>query len=307
MTTGSIWHLIGVTAAILLLTEGGLRWGLGLGDPPLARLDPVTEYELVGPALYNRWGNEISINADGMRAPEFDPTPVPNERRMLLIGDSVIYGGHFIDQSETISAHATQYLETDPFLTGCLVRVLPVAVSSWGPVNQASFLNRTGIFAADVAGIVVSSHDLYDVPEGAATILPYRTSAPTSALGDAILIVLERLFPKVSDIPVGSIEERASATLNALDDMVIQLRGDGLDVVIFYHPTIPERLGEMAKEGVIFQEWAAEKPVSFVNLNEVTILPTDYRDDIHPNALGTIKLAEIIATTFVDRIPRCKA
>lgn len=291
--------------AVCLVTEGVLRWSVGLGDPPLARLDPVTEYELVGPAVYSRWGNKIAINSDGMRAPGIASHPSLNDRRILLIGDSVVYGGHFIDQSETIATHMTRQLAEAPHLSGCAPNVLPVAVSSWGPVNQAAFLKRSGVFQADAAGIVVSAHDLVDVPQGASHILPYRTKTPFSAIGDAAQAVLERLLPNAIGAPAKSYEERARASLAALDDMAAQLGAHGIETTLFYHPTMTERAGALRQEVQVFQTWAAQNSVRFINLGQTSIGPSDYRDNIHPTARGAATLAAALAQSVVDMVPPC--
>lgn len=282
--------LVALLLAIAML-EAVLRFGVGLGDPPLARLDPETEYEHVGPAEYRRWGNRVSINAVGMRMPPIDVIPRGNALRILLVGDSVVYGNHFLDQSETISARMTMALREMPHLEGCDPVVLPAAVSSWGPVNQAAFLAREGTFGADSVGIIVSAHDLYDVPRHGTSIVPYRTSAPVGAIGDAVEAVLERVFPKTVTSPPQPAEIRADQTLAALADMVTQFQRHGVSPILFYHPTILERENALRPEAAIFETWARSNSVRFVNLESVPVRQDDYRDDIHPNADGAKKLS----------------
>jgi len=291
---------------LLALTESVLRWGIGMGDPPLVRLDPATEYELIGPANYTRWGNRIEINEHGMRGPEIANVRSPAERRVLLIGDSVIYGGHFIDQTDTIAAHTRQYLREQPRLSECEeVTVLPLAASSWGPVNQAAFLARIGGFDAQTAGLVVSAHDLYDTPQAAAEMLPYRTSAPLLALTDAAQAVIERLRPPDLPEPKLSHEQSVAATLEALTQMVTQLRAAAVSPTLIYHPTISERSGPPRPERMAFQDWALAHKVPFLDLGVLSIGQDDYRDNIHPNAIGTSILAEQLAKTLGSGLSGC--
>jgi hypothetical protein len=291
--------------AAFLLVEAVLRWGVGMGHPPLVRLNPTTEYELIGPAAYHRWGNEISVNAQGMRAPAFEPDPGPNARRILLIGDSVVYGGHFLDQSETIASQvAAQLSELDQF-DECEILVLPVAASSWGPVNQAGFLERDGTFGAQSAGIVVSGHDLYDTPEGGATILPYRTKAPFGATHDAFVAVLERVFPKQPHEPEMSLKTSAVESLAALSRIVQQLKIAGIAPTLYYHPTITERTGTLRDEARRFKEWAALNGVRVVDLSVLPITPDAYQDDIHPNVRGAEKLARFFVDDLSNSIEPC--
>eukprot|EP00172_Hildenbrandia_rubra_P004288 Plantae.Rhodophyta-Hildenbrandia_rubra.ctg83765.p2 GENE.Plantae.Rhodophyta-Hildenbrandia_rubra.ctg83765~~Plantae.Rhodophyta-Hildenbrandia_rubra.ctg83765.p2 ORF type:complete len:119 (-),score=6.39 Plantae.Rhodophyta-Hildenbrandia_rubra.ctg83765:4-360(-) len=109
-------------AVLVIAAEGVLRWGVGLGDPPLARLDPVTEYELVPYATYQRWGNTISINAHGMRTDAHPDLPEEGAQHLLLIGDSVVYGGHFLQQYEIISAHLQNLLAERSRFARCTLR-----------------------------------------------------------------------------------------------------------------------------------------------------------------------------------------
>lgn len=294
-----------VLTGLLIVAEGVLRWGVGLGNPPLVRLDPATEYELIGPAEYHRWGNGILINAVGMRAPEIIAEPGTGTRRVLIIGDSVIYGGHFIDQSETVAAFATAQLTGDARLTGCERIALPIAASSWGPVNQAAFLDRSGTFGAQAAGIVVSAHDLYDTPQGGAEMLPYRTSAPLTAVQDAVTIVLERLFPMAAKPPVLTPDASAAQTRAALSRMTTQLRAAGVEPILFYHPTISERQTGLRPEAAQFEEWATRTGLRFVNMGRADIASNAYRDDIHPNAVGAAKLANIIVDAVAPDLAEC--
>ena len=142
---GGRWWLGLGALALLVLAELGLRFGVGLGNPPLVTRDPNVEYRLVPSASYSRFGNRVEINSHGMRGPEHPAVAETSERRVLLIGDSVIYGNHFLDQSETIALQMIDRLRATPRLSGCTLRVMPAAASSWGPVNQAAYLADLGV------------------------------------------------------------------------------------------------------------------------------------------------------------------
>ena len=214
-----------------------LRFGLGLGDPPLARLDPETEYELVPSASYRRAGNRIAINAYGMRGREPALPRPAAERRVLLIGDSVVYGAG-LDQDETLAAALERRLAA---ATGCAALALPLAASSWGPVNQRAALAKTGALGAEAAALVLSAHDLYDTPLPEADILPYRLARPWGALGDAAEIVAERLRQPRLHRSQSPPEARAAVSLAALDAIADQLAAAGIAPVVAYHPTRSER------------------------------------------------------------------
>lgn len=293
---------LGVLTVAGAAAEAVLRLGVGLGDPPLARLDPDTEYELVPSASYRRWGNSIEINAYGMRARDPSASRPDDEHRVLIIGDSVVYGTNFLDQSETMAAALQgRLLET----TGCDVLALPLAASSWGPVNQRAFLEKTGTLGAEAAIIVVSAHDLYDVPLPDPDILPYRLAKPWGAIGDAIEIVGERW--RAADLyqNMDPPDVRAERSLQALERMVGRLEDDGIAPVLAYHPTKSERQAGAAAERDRFRLWAEERGLRFIDLND-TIEATDgYRDDIHPDSVGVARMADVFADTLRPDLPAC--
>lgn len=294
------------SAALFIAIECVLRWGIGFGDPPLARLDPSIEYELVPSATYRRWGNTIAINSYGMRAPEHPTLPSKRDRHLLLIGDSVIYGGHFLEQSETISAQLGQLLRIDPRLVGCTIRVLPMAVSSWGPVNQAAFLQKNGTFGASAAGIVVSAHDLYDVPDPTTDILPYRTAPSWTAIGDAYQAVMERYSQASNGAPdIQPLSVRAQLSLAALDDVANILRAEDVRLVLIYHPMITERRGQTRAAHAQFLEWSEGRGIPFLDLGKVQMAENDYRDVIHPTATGAHRIAQTIAPVIGENISPC--
>lgn len=283
------WLLIPLS--LIAATELALRFGVGLGDPPIALLTQDTEYELKGPATYHRWHNRIAINAQGLRTAELAPQKPDGQHRMLLIGDSVIYGGHFLDQSETIAAQMAKTLAS----ANCAPRVLPAAVSSWGPENQAAFLKKRGTFGADWAAIIVSAHDLYDVMQDDPDILPYRTKPSRTALGDAVQAARERLLRTAPAPPRFTPQERRAISLDALTRMTKQLRAAGAKVFLVYHPTTTERTTSARPERQAFQNWARDQGVAFADLGDAPIPLDGYRDTIHPNPLGAEKIAAELA------------
>ena len=302
--------LIGLgTVAIL---ELGLRFGVGLGDPPLVTTHPDIEYTLVPSATYTRFGNRIDVNAFGMRSPAHTGDALPQERRILLIGDSVIYGNHFLDQSETIATQMTQRLKALPELAECQPLTMAAAASSWGPVNQAAFVAQTGTLAADVAILVVSAHDLYDTPNETSdtrSLIPYRLRPSFGALDDALQIAYERLRRRLVSHPADAPAAlRQARTLEALERLHQHLRQDGVPFLLVYHPIIPERKTGMRAAHTIFESWARAAEVPFVTLTQPDLAaPGMYRDHIHPAAPGAAAIAGHLVAQSMDYLRPCDA
>lgn len=291
----------GLTFAALAGAEATLLWGYGFGDPPLARMDPEVEYVLAPSASYSRFGNRIEIDRYGMRSRDHEPVPGPQERRVLLIGDSLIYGDHHLDQSETVAARLEAALAADPRMAGCAPLAMAAAASSWGPANEAAFLRRLGTQGAEAAAILISAHDLYDTPLFLSSTAHYRTEPSISAITDFAAAFLSRYRSWPEDPQPRAI--RAEITLAALDDMADRLAAAGLAPSIGYMPTATEPPGAPARE--IFADWAAARGLEFIDLRETMAAPGAYRDWIHPSAAGASAVAAAFASRMLPALRPC--
>jgi hypothetical protein len=272
-----------VAVAIVVVAEAGLRLA-GLGDPPIAVLDDAIEYYPRPAATFHRFGNEISINRHGMRSPDFEKGG-PAAPGWLLLGDSVVYGNHFLDQRETLAA----VLGREGVPTAAL------AASSWGPGNLLAYWRRFGPFSGEVAVIVQSAHDRADVPFTSTDIIPYRTRTSWCALDDALQMLVERSRRAMSgddDAPVSlTYEERLAASERALRELVAELKEHIDRVVLVYHPTWSELRGDVQGERDHFRALAASLGIESTSAFEPGALTDDelerlFKDDIHPSAEG---------------------
>lgn len=172
------------------------RFVVGLGDPPLYQADGAMEYLLQPSKTYHRFHNRFSVNRYAMRADDFPPHKASeNELRVLVVGDSIVYGGVRIDQADI----DTEILKRD--LQRHLGRPVVVgngSAKSWGPPNELAYLKRFGTLDADVVILELSSHDYGDAP----TFIPvvaispdYPGQKPLLALGDLFeTYLIPRLF-----------------------------------------------------------------------------------------------------------------
>ncbi|MEY8829682.1 hypothetical protein AB9K34_14940 [Sedimentitalea sp. XS_ASV28] len=282
-------------ALFLIAAEIALR-RIGLGDPPIAVRDAELEYRLVPNARYERWGNRIDINRHGFRAPDHSTGVPDGETRLLLIGDSVVYGNHFLDQEETIALRLSAALS----LPDCTVRVIPMAVSSWGPVNQAAALARHGTFGATEIAIVLSAHDLVDTPTYNGALIPYRLSKPKGAIGDAVEAILERRFPAAPKETAEPFETRAKASLNALNSIRERALAENANLTVIYHPTTDERISGMSDQGRRLVDWARQQGIGVLDLGATPDIT--YRDNIHPDAAGAAGIANALADEYRSKL-----
>ena len=206
----------------------------------------------------------------------------------------MIYGNHLLDQSETIAAQMQAHLQAQT----CHADVLALAVSSWGPVNQAGALAQSGTFGATSAVLVVSGHDLYDVPGPEATLVPYRLTSPYGAIHDALVAVYERHLRAPPPADTRPLSERAAASYAALESIAARFAAQNIPFHLLYHPSTQERAGQAHPGRDGFASWAAAHGIPLQDLGALTepeLAQTGYRDAIHPNATGAAALARAIA------------
>lgn len=167
--------------------------GLGLGNPPLSILDQRYEYQFKPNQTVFRFGNRIFINNWGMRSEPMTERIRPGVRRILVFGDSVIFGGQQVDQSRiAISLFHDRLLKSS-----YLAEVGNVSAGSWGPGNWKEWAAVHGFMSATDVILVISSHDALDNP----TFEPLNPNThpsrpPASAIGELVDRYLnpERIF-----------------------------------------------------------------------------------------------------------------
>ena len=135
---------------LVFVAEGICRFVLGMCDAPLYQEDPDYEYILQPNQNRFRFFCHLRTNSYCQRSEEPDST----KKRVLGLGDSVIYGGTWMDQDS---------LATTLFSNETGIQMLNISCGSWGPDNCAAYLKKHGTFGASAMLLVCSSHDAYDV------------------------------------------------------------------------------------------------------------------------------------------------
>lgn len=147
--------LIGLAVVI---SEGALRLR-GFGAPVLYVADSQMGFYPAPNQIVDRYGGRIEINAFGMRAPQYAPQKRAGSFRILMIGDSTLFGGSYVDQPELYSRRLEQQLRR--MTGGRTVEVLPIGVNGWGPFHELGYIQRFGTFDADLAIITLPIGDIY--------------------------------------------------------------------------------------------------------------------------------------------------
>jgi hypothetical protein len=233
------------------------------------------EYMLQPGKTYQRFHNRFSVNRYGMRSDDFPATKSrPDELRVLVVGDSIIYGGVRIDQSEI----DTEILKRDlQQKLGRPVVVGNASAKSWGPPNELAYLERYGTLDADVVILELSSHDYADAP----TFVPvvgisaaYPDKKPLLALWDLIETYVLPGISHFGRTPEGvdktMINEAQSphdiAWCRAAERDFFRLaRAGKAKVALVQHLSLPELSGEYQVGYYANQAVAKEEHVPYVD------------------------------------------
>ncbi|MFQ3618699.1 MAG: SGNH/GDSL hydrolase family protein [Cyanobacteriota bacterium] len=291
---------------LLLLLELGLR-ALGLGNPPLYVADPEAGYRLRPNQRLRRWGKRMVINQHSLR----NAGKMPQAGwRVLLLGDSIVHGGTWTDQSQTISEQVRQFLT--PRLGGAGM-VLNAAAPSWGPQNQWGYLQQFGTFEAQVVVLLLNTDDLFappptDWPVGRDRQYPrYR---PPLALWEALSLLMSRPAQRPTTRPPSgdpvadnllTIEQMRQFVmpqaqfLVALSPLRRELKQPGPRD---YERVARQRLRELLQRG----------GVPFLDLlprwNALRNPEALYRDGIHPSPAGNAQISQAIAEFILHHAQR---
>jgi hypothetical protein len=226
-----LWGALG-----LALFEAAARL-YGFGNPPMVVRDTEIEYYHLPNMSYTRFGNRVSINRYGLRSRDFDKDTLTPENHVAVFGDSIVYGNHDISQEDTIAF----VLETSLRKESSELVVSSIAASSWGPSNLVAYLKRFGPFHGRFAVLVVSTHDMADIPSFVSDVIPYRTTPSYFALHDFGQAVVEltsrRLWPFEDK---RSFEELRSEGGAAFQRLVAMLQRDFGSVLLLHHPSSDE-------------------------------------------------------------------
>lgn len=308
---------VATVIVLLVIVEIVARVGFGVCDPPLLLQDPQMEY-LFAPSQHCRqFGHEISFNSYSMRAPEFSRhKSSPDEFRVMVIGDSIVYGGTKVDQNEVATSRLRDALSKKlnrPVVVGNM------AAGSWGPDNMLAYVRRFGLFDADVVVVVLSSHDYADrmTFSGFQNDPDFPVRKPRLALWQIATRYLPRFLAirrEVSHVapPNGATTapaEDVRVCMDALRDLIDEAHRSGASrVILAQHWELPEVEGVMMPgHEVILHTARVHGGVEIVQLGPAFKAAIDagghpYRDYAHPSAEGQAVIARVLEGEILKSI-----
>lgn len=288
---------------LFLSVEFSFRRMFRVDCNPLYVRHPSIEY-LVQPSQHIVCdGQTFESNRWSMRSPDFDRKKPLEETRIMVFGDSVVFGS-LLDQQEL----ATSLLAVD--LEQSLRRYVVVgniSAVSWGVPNYLAYEKEYGFFDADAVVLVVSSHDLYDVPTFEPLSPIYQ---PQSRFHIVLPSGFQKLFGWIQENGFQSVQNGMDAhqkqldviCLNALREFHQDLQKQGIPLLLVFHYQQDELSISMTHA---FIDWAKSEGVPVVSDRDalkgaLNAGKNPYKDFIHLNVLGQSLLEAVILSGLND-------
>lgn len=164
--TANLYALLISTVLVLAIVEWGLRVFNPFGVNFFHNLpyhmqgmvdDPLLAYKHPVSADYALGSNRIKINSQGLRDEEISSVKPDDEKRILVLGDSVAFGWG-ISQGETFSDRMEPLLRKR---TGHPWQVINAGVNGYNTEQEAMFLRTEGLrYLPDYVLLVYVSNDV---------------------------------------------------------------------------------------------------------------------------------------------------
>lgn len=229
--------LLGASVA-LGIGEIGLRV-LGLGDPILYDNRDAYGYRPLPSQTRRRLrGARVHVNALGVRGPDVPAMPAPDTLRLLFLGDSVSWGGSYIDDDDLFAAVAARTIAATPAGRFRAVEPLDAGVNAWGPENILGLLDTEPSGFGSQVWVLTLLEDDFGREKTRIGEVPYFMTAPLTAWEELLALGAYRLLgaykrPK-PESDLARIGERNLATCRVI---VGRARAAGARVVLVWHPT----------------------------------------------------------------------
>jgi len=298
--------------ALLGITEGVLRFVLGLGNPVLITPDSACEYILKPDQRIYRFFAHTLTNHYGMRSEEVPPNRDPGRLRILFVGDSLTYGTSRVDQGQIF----TEILHRElPSIVHKPVDVLNASAGAWAPDNEVSYIRSRGIFQSDFVVFVLNDGD---VTQPRATMQEVGDDSPSkhpaTAIGELWTRYLKaRLLHAVGKNDAGtSISPNADqvvrANLRDLDEADALVTAQGARMVIVFLPFRLDIPDKSAQAQVTLRDWSVAHHVPMLDLTAAelpySISYLDLDNGYHFNARGNAVVADGILKLWPETVGR---
>ena len=236
------------TCVLGVFTLEGMARYFGLGQVVVYQSSPIVGYRPGPNQSVVRKNAGVHLNNLGLRATE-DWSAASMAPRVLFLGDSITYGGSYIDNTELFSTLSAEALGG--------IAVGNAGVNGWGVLNVTALVEDLEFTPAN---IYVSTFPEEDFNRGFNRIggSPFWTAKPKWALSELFhyfLYQLEIVKFSGQEYPI-SAQERSRVkqiAVKRLAQMDAYLKAKGAQHLIYITPTKAQALGEADKDLELLQ------------------------------------------------------
>jgi hypothetical protein len=227
--------LVGVATAELALRL------IGLGDPILYDNRASYGYRpLPGQTRARVFGARVHVNELGVRGPD-----VPADGlRLLFLGDSVTWGGSYVDDADLFAAVAAETVARRLPGRHPVVVPLDAGVNGWGPQNVAGLLEERGAFGSPLWVLTLLDDDFRREKTRIGEV-PYFNAPPATAIEELLVLgAYELLTAYKRPKPPEDVERLVRENLSACAGIFAHARRAGARLLVVWHPSAPALAGE---------------------------------------------------------------
>jgi hypothetical protein len=80
--------------------------------------------------------------------------------RILMIGDSTLFGGEYLTNEQTYASLVEQRLNSRYGAGGKKFEVFPISTNGWGPLHQLGWVEKNGTFSSDLTMVTTPAADI---------------------------------------------------------------------------------------------------------------------------------------------------
>ena len=292
--------------AFLIIAESLLRVLFGLGKPPLMVADKNIGYLYKANQNLRRFGNKIMYNEFHQRS---DKLLDEFAYRVLIIGDSIVNGGQFTDQKDTIAEILERKLNA---CVGSKGEVLNASAKSWGLENEYEYVKKFGIFNADIVIIQAETSD-FATPKATED----KVGTPSHPSHNYFLAIEELLaYSRKSNIPKKNTKTSnlaepiniakiiADRNIDSLLKLTEIIKKEGSSCLVLLVPKKVESEGER----IVTQKFVnvlKKHNLNFINLadKKYNIENEYFKDNIHFNEKGRQYVSDILFDFIIENKP----
>jgi hypothetical protein len=247
-------------------------------------------------------GARIHINNVGTRGPDVTPTHGPDVLRLLFLGDSVTYGGSYVDEDDLLSAVAARTVAAR--LPGRFTRVeaLDAGVNAWGPQNILGLVQADGGYGSD-AWVIVALEDDFRREKTRIGEVPYFNRAPRTAWEELLVFGAYTIATAYKEPkPAADLERVGLENLAAYRAIVEAGRAAGVRVLVAWHPTEPALGGAPEAHRGALETAVRALGATFVDLTAAYRAGTAalFVDGLHLSVAGHRVAGEVLGAALAE-------